>query len=136
MNAGPNTVVVIGAGPAGVASALALKDAGLRPLLIDRGAEVGASWRERRYDRLHLNTSGRLSHLPGRAYPKGTPEFPSRAEFIEHLERHAQEDGIDLLLDTEVEAIDRNEDSWLLWTSAGKLRTRQLVVATGHQNEP
>ena len=38
MNAGPNTVVVIGAGPAGIGSALALRDAGLRPLLIDRAA--------------------------------------------------------------------------------------------------
>ncbi len=127
---------MIGAGPAGVASALALKDAGLRPLLIDQGDKVGSSWRDRRYDRLNLNTSGSLSHLPGRPYPEGTPDFPSRDQMVEHLERHAQEDGIDLLLDTTVDCIDRNDDGWLLWTSAGKIHTRQLIVATGHQNTP
>ena len=135
MEAGSNTVVVIGAGPAGVASALAVKDAGLRPLLIDRD-KVGASWRDRRYDRLTLNTSGKLSHLPGRPYPEGTPEFPSRDQMVEHLERHAAEDGIDRLLDTTVDCIDRNDEGWLLWTSSGKIHTRQLIVATGHQNTP
>jgi cation diffusion facilitator CzcD-associated flavoprotein CzcO len=136
MEAGSNTVVVIGAGPAGLASALALKDAGLRPLLIDQGDKVGSSWRDRRYDRLNLNTSGKLSHLPGRPYPEGTPDFPSRDQMVEHLERHAQEDGIDLLLDTTVDCIDHNDDGWLVWTSSGKIHTRQLIVATGHQNTP
>jgi cation diffusion facilitator CzcD-associated flavoprotein CzcO len=135
MEAGSNTVVVVGAGPAGVASALALGDAGLRPLLIDRG-QVGSSWRDRRYDRLALNTSGKVSHLPGRPYPEGTPDFPSRDQFVEHLERGAQEDGIDRLLDTTVDCIERNNGGWLLWTSAGKIHTRQLIVATGHQNAP
>ena len=136
MNAGPNTVVVIGAGPAGIASALALKDVGLRPLLIERGDRVGESWRERRYDRLHLNTSGAVSHLPGRPYPEGTPDFVPRDQFVAHLEEGAQEEGIDLLLDTSVDCIDRNDNGWLLWTSAGKVHTQQLIVATGHQNEP
>ena len=136
MEAGSNTVVVIGSGPAGVASALALKDAGLRPLLVEQGDKVGSSWRHRRYDRLYLNTSGKLSHLPGRPYPEGTPDFPSRDQMVEHLERHAAEDGIDLLLDTTVDCIDQNDDGWLVWTSSGKIHTRQLIVATGHQNTP
>ena len=83
-----------------------------------------------------LNTSGKLSHLPGRPYPEGTPDFPSRDQMVEHLERHAAEDGIDRLLDTTVDCIDRNDDGWLLWTSAGKIHARQLIVATGHQNTP
>ena len=135
MEAGSNTVVVIGAGPAGLASALALKDAGMRPLVIDRAEEVGSAWRGR-YDGLELNTARTFSHLPGRPYPEGTPMFPSRDQIIDHLERHAQEDGIDWLLDTTVECIDRNNGGWLLWTSAGKIHTRQLIVATGHENTP
>ena len=55
---------------------------------------------------------------------------------VEHLERHAAEDGIDLLLDTTVDCIDHNDDGWLVWTSSGKIHTRQLIVATGHQNTP
>jgi cation diffusion facilitator CzcD-associated flavoprotein CzcO len=55
-------VAVVGAGPAGVAAAVALKDRRLRPLLIDQADEVAPVWRAR-YDRLHLNTSRALSHL-------------------------------------------------------------------------
>ena len=33
-----------------------------------------------------LNTSGRFSHLPGRPYPEGTPNFVPRDQFVAHLE--------------------------------------------------
>ena len=36
-------VVVIGAGSAGIAAAVALKDVGLRPLVLDRAIQVGSS---------------------------------------------------------------------------------------------
>jgi hypothetical protein len=55
---------------------------------------------------------------------------------VEHLERHAAEDGIDRLFDTAVDRIERRDGGWLLWTSAGKIHARQLIVATGHQNTP
>ena len=63
---------------------------GLRPLVVDRATEVGSSWRGR-YDRLRLNTSRALSHLPDRRFPKGTPMFPTRDQLVDHLERHASE---------------------------------------------
>jgi cation diffusion facilitator CzcD-associated flavoprotein CzcO len=44
-------VVVIGAGSAGIAAAVALKDAGLSALVLDRAAEVGSSWRPMRLAR-------------------------------------------------------------------------------------
>ena len=49
-----NQVAIIGAGPAGVSAAVALKDRGVSPLLIERAPHIGASWRNR-YDRLKLN---------------------------------------------------------------------------------
>ena len=55
---------------------------------------------------------------------------------VEHLERHAAEEGIDRLFDTTVDCMERNDDGWLLWTSSGKIHTRQVIVATGHQNTP
>jgi cation diffusion facilitator CzcD-associated flavoprotein CzcO len=99
-------VVVIGAGPSGVAAAVSLRDRGLHPLLMDRADEVGASWRGR-YDRLKLNTGRDYSHLPDRPYPKGTPVLPTRADIVEHLDRHAHEPGIERWLGTEVHRIDK-----------------------------
>ena len=122
-------VVVVGAGPAGVAAAVALKDVGLRPLLVDEADEVASAWRAR-YDRLRLNTCRPYSHLPGRRFAKGTPMFPSRDQLVEHLDRHAHEDGIELQLGTRVERIDRSSGHWTLDTSEGELRAPQVVVAT------
>ena len=82
-------VVIVGAGAAGVSVAVALGDMGVRPVVMDRANEVVSSWR-RRYERLRLNTCGSLSHLPGRPFPKGTPQFPNRDLLIEYLDAHAR----------------------------------------------
>ncbi|OBI79996.1 NAD(P)/FAD-dependent oxidoreductase [Mycobacterium sp. 1245805.9] len=128
-------VVIIGAGPAGIAAALSLKDKGIRPLLVDRADAVGASWRNR-YDRLRLNTGRQFSHLPGRQYPKGTPLYPTRDQVVAHLDRHAREDGIELGLNTAVERIDRRSPGWRLTTSNGDIDARVVVVATGYEHTP
>jgi cation diffusion facilitator CzcD-associated flavoprotein CzcO len=128
-------VVVIGAGPAGVSAALSLKDRGCRPLLVDRADSVADTWRSR-YDRLKLNTGRQFSHLPGRPYPQGTPLFPTRDDLVDHLERHAHEEGVDLLLNTAVTRIDRNHGGWRLTTSDGEINASQVVVATGYLHTP
>jgi cation diffusion facilitator CzcD-associated flavoprotein CzcO len=128
-------VAIVGAGPAGVAMALSLRDRGFRPLLIDRADEVAASWRAR-YDRLKLNTGRPFSHLPNRHYPKGTAMFPTRDDVVAHLERHAHESGIELRLGTDVTRIDRQGTGWRLVTSTGDIDARQVVVANGNQHTP
>jgi cation diffusion facilitator CzcD-associated flavoprotein CzcO len=128
-------VVVVGAGPAGVAVALAAKDAGLRPLVLDRADHVGSSWRGR-YDRLRLNTCRPFSHLPHRRFPKGTPMFPTRDQVIAHLDHHAHEEGIELRLATHADRLDRDDDGWAVRTSSGDVRAPQVVVATGFEQDP
>jgi cation diffusion facilitator CzcD-associated flavoprotein CzcO len=126
-------VVIIGAGPAGIAAAVSLRGQGIRPVVIDRADQVAASWRSR-YDRLKLNTGRQFSHLPNRPYPKGTPTFPARDQVVAYLDRHAREEGITLRLGTSVERIDRRRPGWRLTTSAGDIEARHVVVATGHEH--
>lgn len=127
-------VAIVGAGPAGIAMAVSLRDRGMHPLVIDKG-DVAASWRAR-YDRLKLNTGRPFSHLPRRPYPRGTPMFPTRADVVAYYDGHAREPGIELRLDTEVTRIDRRGDAWLLRTTTGDIHAKQVVVATGQQHTP
>jgi cation diffusion facilitator CzcD-associated flavoprotein CzcO len=128
-------VVVIGAGAAGISAALALKDEGLRALVLERSDRVGASWRAR-YDRLRLNSARRFSHLPGRPFAMGTPAFPSRDDVIEHLEHHAREEGLEVRFGTTVTRVDREQGEWIARTGDGDIRARSMIVATGYDHTP
>jgi cation diffusion facilitator CzcD-associated flavoprotein CzcO len=128
-------VVVVGAGPSGLSTAVALKDAGLRPLVLDQADTTASAWRSR-YDRLRLNTWRPFSHAPGRPFPRGTPAFPTRDQLIEYLDGLAREDGVRLGLSTRVERIERRNGGWALRTSNGEIAASQAVVATGYEHEP
>lgn len=128
-------VLVVGAGPAGLSTAVALKDEGAPAVVLDRAEDVGAAWRAR-YDVLRLNTWRRFSHPPGRPFPSGTPTFPTRDEVVSHLERLAGEDGVQLRLGTRVDRVDRHDGGWRLETSAGTLAAEQVVIATGYESVP
>jgi cation diffusion facilitator CzcD-associated flavoprotein CzcO len=128
-------VVVIGAGLSGVSMALSLADRGLHPVLVDEADHVGAAWRGR-YDRLRLNTGRPFSHLPGRAYTKGTPVFPARDDVVRHLERFACDSRIELLLGTRVRRIDRLGTTWCVHTDADTIVASHVVVATGYERVP
>ena len=85
--------LIVGAGPAGLACAQAMRAIGLNPIILDKAGEVAASWR-RHYDRLHLHTDRNHSGLPGMAMPKAYPTYPSCAQVIEYLEHYAERFGI------------------------------------------
>jgi Pyridine nucleotide-disulphide oxidoreductase len=81
-------VLIVGAGPAGLAAAAELGRPGISALVLERGASVATSWR-RRYDRLRLNTSRWTSNLPHARYPKAAGLFPSRDHVVGYLEDYA-----------------------------------------------
>ena len=62
----PDTsIVIIGAGAAGLSAAGALQHQGLNPVVLDKDSQIGGTW-ARRYDRLHLHTIRDFSALPTR----------------------------------------------------------------------
>ena len=78
-------MVVVGAGPAGLASAAELGRRGIQVLVLEQGGSIAASWRGR-YDRLRLNSRRPSSKLPGARHARGTGMFPSRDEIVGYLE--------------------------------------------------
>jgi cation diffusion facilitator CzcD-associated flavoprotein CzcO len=128
-------VLIIGAGPAGLAAAAELGRRGVSALVLERGESVATSWR-RRYDRLRLNTSRWTSSLPHARYPKSAGLFPSRDQVVGYLEDYAARNGIEIRTGTLVERVEREDHRWALTTSAGQMPAAHVVIATGHQHTP
>ncbi len=128
-------IVVLGAGPAGLAVGAMLREHGLDPLLVDRADSVGSSWRHH-YDRLHLHTARTLSHLPGLRMPRSYGRFVARADVVDYLERYAAHHQLRLSLGTTVQRVERDEAGWRLVCADGEIETPYVVVATGGNSTP
>jgi len=135
MVAGP--VLVVGAGPGGLAVAAALRAKGVDTLVVERSDAVGASWR-RHYDRLHLHTTRRLSGLPGFPFPRELGRWVARADVVRYLERYAEHHRLQVRTGVEVERVEPVDGGgWRLRTSSGEsIEGSAVVVATGYNHTP
>ncbi|MEU9982314.1 NAD(P)/FAD-dependent oxidoreductase [Streptomyces sp. NPDC050856] len=130
-------VYVIGGGPGGLAVAAALRERGVRTVVLERSAAVGASWRGH-YDRLHLHTTRRLSALPGLRMPRSFGRWVARDDVVRYLEKYAEVHDLDVVTGVEVTRVDAVDGGgWLLHGTGGRRLTgRAVVVATGHNHTP
>jgi putative flavoprotein involved in K+ transport len=128
-------VVIVGAGPAGLAAAATLRVRGTDAIILERGQHVGEEWRTR-YDRLHLHTIRWLSDLPGYRIPREFGRWVARDQFVEYLERYAAHFGLEPRFGVEAMRIDRNDGHWAVRTSAGTIPARIVVVASGYTRVP
>jgi cation diffusion facilitator CzcD-associated flavoprotein CzcO len=137
-NASPAApVVVVGAGPAGLAAAAELRRLGIAATVCERGAGVGMSWRGH-YDHLRLHTARRLSHLPGLAIPRRYGKWVHRDDLLRYLERYAAHHRISVRFGQPIQRIERAEShpgsleaGWRVCSPEGDLTAAAVVVATG-----
>src|ERR1039458_9189282 len=122
-------VIVVGAGPAGIASALMLRRAGLDVRVLEGSGTVGSSWRAH-YDCLRLNTTRRFSSLPGVRLEARYGRWVSRDDYVSYLERGAAPLGDVIEFDTRVQRIDRQGFEWVVTTDRGLRRAAAVVIAT------
>lgn len=131
------TVAVIGAGPAGLATAALLRRAGLRAIVLDRDERIGASWADR-YDSLRLNTVRWMSDLPGLRMERSLGRWVRRDDLVDYLDRYAVHHRLDCRLgvDGEVSSIEPAGQEWVVAGPSGVQRVDAVVVATGHSRAP
>jgi hypothetical protein len=128
-------ILVIGAGPAGLATSACLRREGLAHVVVERDGRVASAW-HRHYHRLHLHTTKTHSSLPMTPWPKAAPRYPARGQVIDYLQAYAAEHRIEPRLGVTVHAVGRNADHFIVETSIGPMTPRIVVMATGYNAVP
>ena len=129
-------VLVIGSGPAGLATAAELLRRGIPTTVLERGDRAAAAWAGR-YDGLRFNTSRWWSALPGAPFPRAYGWFPTRDQYVDYLDGYAARHHVPVRTGVAVERIDpAGGRGWRLSTDAGPMAARHVVVATGIANRP
>jgi len=130
-------VVIIGAGPAGLATSRELKARGIEHVVLERGTGVGHTWANL-YDSLTLHTGKHMSGLPGMRLPRSAPLFVPREQFVDYLRSYADRFALPVRTGwavTSVERLTGDGDRWRVraGTPNGEreISCRHVVIATG-----
>ncbi len=140
-------VLVVGAGPAGLAAMAALSRAGVRFEGIESHSGVGGIWDAANplssvYEGMHTVTSRHTTHL-GRPIPEDGPLFLPHRDARQYLAQFAEQEGLvaHLRLNTRFEdAVKTERGTWLATLHVnGQQETvereyRAIVIATGSHN--
>ncbi len=128
-------VVVVGAGPAGLAVAGCLQHRGIPHVLLEKAQATIPAWRSH-YDRLHLHTNRSLSGLPYFPMPRHFPKYPSREQVVNYLDEYTALAQLTPFLNVTVESIKNEDGDWITSSSVGRITSRAVVVTTGYYGEP
>ena len=135
-------VVVIGAGPAGLATSRELTRRGVDHVVLERGDRVAYSWANL-YDSLVLHTGKHMSALPGMRLPRSAPLFVPRHEFVRYLTDYAARFRLPVRTKWRATNVDRLTSDKRRWRVSAvtpdgpaDVECRALVVATGIITNP
>ena len=125
------SVVIIGAGQAGLAMSRCLTDRSVDHVLLERG-RVAEAWRSQRWDSLRLLTPNWLTRLPSWRYTGPDPDgYMTAAEVAGFLDGYRRSFAAPVVTDTTVTAVRRTGEGFLVRTTAGEWRCAAVVVASG-----
>jgi putative flavoprotein involved in K+ transport len=120
----PRCVLIVGAGPAGLATAACLKQRGVRAELVDRHGVPGGAYR-RIYDGITLASPTRHTGLPG-LDPKA-PEYITVPQYRAYLDGYAAHHGLTVRKAT----VTRVRPGFQVQFESEERRYDAVVVATG-----
>jgi len=136
------SVVVIGAGQAGLSIAARLRQLKVDTLVIEKNERVGDNWRNR-YHSLTLHNQVQVNHLPYMPFPPTWPTYIPKDKLAGWFETYVDAMELNVWTNTEVERgkYDGEKQRWSIETrtSDGRQRTlnpQHIVMATGVSGIP
>jgi thioredoxin reductase (NADPH) len=126
-------VVILGAGPIGLACAIACVEKNVSYIIIEKGALVNSIYNYplnmtffSTSEKLEIGDVPFISHNPK----------PTRSEALEYYRRVALHWKLDIRLYEKVESAVEDGGSYSVSTSKGKYQTKNIIVATGFYDIP
>jgi cyclohexanone monooxygenase len=133
--------LIVGSGFAGLGAAIRLSKAGRADyLVVERGSEVGGTWRDNTYPGAACDVPSHLYSYSFELNPKWSRSFSPQSEIQQYLRDVAAKHDVAgrHLFDTEVTLArwDARTDRWLVDTTNGNFTADVLVGAVGALCEP
>ncbi len=136
------TVLVIGGGQAGLASAARLTQLGVDTLIIDKHARIGDNWRKR-YHALTLHNQVQVNHLPYMPFPPTWPTYIPKDKLANWFESYVEALELNYWTSTELVegSYDEQAKAWSVTLRRGDgttrtMKPRHIVMATGVSGIP
>lgn len=133
-------LLIIGAGPIGLAMAKALGARGIAYDHVDAGPGLGGNWRHGLYSGVHIVSSKRSTAFADYPMPEEYPHFPSAAQMLAYLEAYARDAGIADRIESSrpvTSARPMADDRWQVVLDGGEQRIyKGVVVCNGHHRDP
>lgn len=134
-------VLIVGAGFGGLGAAIGLAASGEQDFLcVERGAEVGGTWRDNTYPGATCDVPSQLYSFSFALNPGWTRSFSTQPEIQDYLRAVARDSGVLDRFRFGVEFLAASWDDeralWQVQTSAGPVTASLLVSAAGALSEP
>lgn len=126
-------VIIIGAGPIGLATGIALKERDIPFRIIERGCLVNSIFNYPK-DMTFFSTSERLE-IGGVPFISHGPK-PTRREALEYYRRAAEHHELPVRLYEEVQTIEGSDGHFTVQTDKDRYEAEKVVVATGFYDVP
>ena len=129
-------LLIIGAGPIGLAMADALKQCDIAYEHVDANTGIGGNWHDGVFETTHIVSSKSTTAYSDYPMPADYPDFPSARQMLAYLKRYALDRGLTggIELEKRVDRLTPNpDDSWHVAFADGESRTyKGVIVCNGH----
>lgn len=129
-------VIIIGAGPAGLASAGSLRKKNIPFVILEKSDTIAKSWVDH-YDRLSLHTIKELSALPHMPFPDDYPTYIPKNTLLDYYKNYCANFEIRPIFNAQVKQISEDQNQWKVSCSNGQEYTsKTIIVCTGFNQVP
>lgn len=126
-------VIIIGAGPCGLACGIEAQDKNLNYLIIDKG-NITESIRRYPINMLFFSTSENIEI--GNVPFVSMGARPTRSEALKYYRKVVNHFDLNIKLFTRIDQIEKEGEVFLLTTATETLKTKKVIISTGYYDVP